>query len=53
VVALSVMNGINWDGMSERTPSGKIIKGELRKLARQYWEDRCRNGAGREPLANL
>lgn len=37
----------------ERTPSGKIIKGELRKLARQYWEDRCRNGAGREPLANL
>ncbi|KAF5355120.1 hypothetical protein D9756_005291 [Leucocoprinus leucothites] len=37
----------------EHTPSGKIIKGELRKLARRHWEDRRRNGTGREPLANL
>ncbi|KAJ3575121.1 hypothetical protein NP233_g1302 [Leucocoprinus birnbaumii] len=35
------------------TPSGKIIKGELRKLARRHWEDRRRAGTGREPLANL
>jgi len=35
------------------TPSGKIIKGELRKVARRHWEARRRNGAGREPLANL
>ncbi|KAG2015644.1 long-chain-fatty-acid-CoA ligase [Coprinopsis cinerea AmutBmut pab1-1] len=38
----------------ERTPSGKIIKGELRKLAKRHWELRQANGtAGREPLANL
>lgn len=38
---------------TEHTPSGKIIKGELRKVARRHWEDRRRNGTGREPLANL
>ncbi|KDR75885.1 hypothetical protein GALMADRAFT_1331600 [Galerina marginata CBS 339.88] len=40
----------------ERTPSGKIIKGELRKIAKSHWELRRRGGigkAGREPLANL
>jgi len=45
------------DGMfttgSEHTPSGKIMKAELRKLARRCWEDRRQNGTGREPLANL
>ncbi|KAF7782563.1 hypothetical protein Agabi119p4_1939 [Agaricus bisporus var. burnettii] len=37
----------------EHTPSGKIIKSELRKLARRHWEDRRRNGHAREPMANL
>jgi len=39
----------------ELTPSGKIIKGTLRKIARQHWEDRrrCNGPRGREPLANL
>ncbi|KXN93234.1 putative acyl-activating enzyme 6 [Leucoagaricus sp. SymC.cos] len=37
----------------EHTPSGKIIKGELRKVARRHWENRRRNRTGREPLANL
>ncbi|KNZ77743.1 2-succinylbenzoate--CoA ligase [Termitomyces sp. J132] len=39
----------------EHTPSGKIIKGELRQIARQHWEARRRNGTARarEPLANL
>ncbi|KAF8161102.1 hypothetical protein B0H34DRAFT_654088 [Crassisporium funariophilum] len=39
----------------ERTPSGKIIKGELRKIAKSHWELRRQggNGTGREPLANL
>ncbi|KAF9012333.1 hypothetical protein BDQ17DRAFT_1343710 [Cyathus striatus] len=37
----------------EHTPSGKIIKGELRKVARRQWDMRQRAGAGREPLANL
>ncbi|CAA7257483.1 unnamed protein product [Cyclocybe aegerita] len=39
-----------------RTPSGKIIKGELRKIARSHWELRRRGGNGnavRQPLANL
>ncbi|KAK0461091.1 uncharacterized protein EV420DRAFT_178439 [Desarmillaria tabescens] len=34
----------------ELTPSGKIKKGELRKLARWYWEKRCANI---QPTANL
>ncbi|KAF9447488.1 acetyl-CoA synthetase-like protein [Macrolepiota fuliginosa MF-IS2] len=37
----------------ELTPSGKIIKGELRKIVRRHWEERRRSGTGREPLANL
>ncbi|TFK26460.1 acetyl-CoA synthetase-like protein [Coprinopsis marcescibilis] len=37
----------------EQTPSGKIIKGELRKLAKRHWELRKANGTAREPLANL
>ncbi|KAF8658333.1 hypothetical protein AX16_002100 [Volvariella volvacea WC 439] len=37
----------------EHTPSGKIVKGELRKIARRHWESRCRAGTAREPLANL
>ncbi|KAG6811895.1 hypothetical protein H0H92_005353 [Tricholoma furcatifolium] len=37
----------------EHTPSGKIIKGELRRIARAQWEIRRRNGTAREPLANL
>ncbi|KAK0212665.1 hypothetical protein DFS33DRAFT_1391485 [Desarmillaria ectypa] len=32
------------------TPSGKIMKGELRKLARSHWEKRCANA---QPTANL
>ncbi|KAK0226097.1 hypothetical protein IW262DRAFT_1457335 [Armillaria fumosa] len=34
----------------ELTPSGKIMKGELRKLARWHWEKRCANA---QPTANL
>lgn len=34
----------------ELTPSGKIRKGELRKLARWHWEKRCANA---QPTANL
>ncbi|KAG6874481.1 hypothetical protein C0995_010391 [Termitomyces sp. Mi166 len=37
----------------EHTPSGKIIKGKLRQIARRHWEARRRNGSAREPLANL
>lgn len=39
----------------EHTPSGKIVKGELRLLARRHWETRCCEGTAREPrrLANL
>ncbi|KAF8070124.1 hypothetical protein FPV67DRAFT_1003106 [Lyophyllum atratum] len=38
----------------EHTPSGKIIKGELRQIARRQWEARCRNGTACElPRANL
>jgi len=41
----------------ERTPSGKIIKGELRKIARRQWELRgqagASNNARRERLGNL
>ncbi|KAF8906525.1 hypothetical protein CPB84DRAFT_1813777 [Gymnopilus junonius] len=40
----------------ERTPSGKIMKGEIRKVARTHWELRRQGGsgrAGREPRANL
>ncbi|TFK44712.1 hypothetical protein BDQ12DRAFT_742029 [Crucibulum laeve] len=37
----------------EHTPSGKIIKGEVRKLARRQWDIRRRDGTGREPLVNL
>jgi len=33
------------DHALERTPSGKIVKGIARKLARRHWEDRCRNGS--------
>ncbi|KAF9049753.1 hypothetical protein BJ165DRAFT_1453443 [Panaeolus papilionaceus] len=39
-----------------RTPSGKIIKDELREIARKQWEIRRAGGngkSGREPLANL
>lgn len=41
------------DLVTEHTPSGKIVKGELRKVAKQKWESRRRDGTGREPLANL
>ena len=40
----------------ERTPSGKIIKGELRKIARKQWELRRQNdpsNARPERLGNL
>ncbi len=40
----------------ERTPSGKIIKADLRKLARKQWEMRSTGGKdkiSRQPLANL
>ncbi|PFH52707.1 hypothetical protein AMATHDRAFT_73844 [Amanita thiersii Skay4041] len=33
----------------ERTPSGKIVKGELRKLVRVVWEKRRGAGAGEAP----
>jgi acyl-CoA synthetase (AMP-forming)/AMP-acid ligase II len=35
------------------TPSEKIIKGDLRKLARRQWELRQRYVSGLEPFANL
>lgn len=35
------------------TPSGKIIKGDLRQIAAREWESRRRSGAGRERLVNL
>lgn len=38
------------DHALERTPSGKIVKGIARKLARRHWEDRCRNGIERSNL---
>ncbi|GLB37044.1 putative AMP-binding enzyme C-terminal domain [Lyophyllum shimeji] len=37
----------------EHTPSGKVVKGELRQLARRQWEFRRRDGTAREPRANL
>ncbi|KAF8973261.1 long-chain-fatty-acid-CoA ligase [Flammula alnicola] len=40
----------------EHTPSGKIMKGDLRKIARSQWEMRRRGGSGevgREPRVNL
>ncbi|TFK75420.1 acetyl-CoA synthetase-like protein [Pluteus cervinus] len=37
----------------EHTPSGKIVKGELRQIARRHWEARLRAGTAREALANL
>ncbi|RDB16970.1 2-succinylbenzoate--CoA ligase [Hypsizygus marmoreus] len=37
----------------EHTPSGKIMKGQLRAIARRYWEARRRDGTARQPLANL
>lgn len=49
---LQVLNRI----ILERTPSGKIIKADLRKLARKQWELRSMGGSGktsRQPLANL
>jgi len=39
-----------------RTPSGKIIKGDLRKIARKQWELRQHGeigSSGRQRLANL
>ncbi|KAL0949958.1 hypothetical protein HGRIS_009978 [Hohenbuehelia grisea] len=36
----------------EHTPSGKILKGDLRRLAREEWMRRCLVGA-REPMAKL
>ncbi|KAF9566756.1 long-chain-fatty-acid-CoA ligase [Agrocybe pediades] len=41
------------DAAFERTPSGKIVKGELRKIAKAQWKLRRQGGNGREPLANL
>jgi len=35
------------------TPSRKIMKGELRKLAQHHWEARRRDGTSRQPTANL
>ncbi|KAF5384198.1 hypothetical protein D9615_003371 [Tricholomella constricta] len=35
----------------EHTPSGKIMKGQLRQLARRHWEVRARKGEGRDPPA--
>ncbi|KAF5316893.1 hypothetical protein D9611_003957 [Ephemerocybe angulata] len=37
----------------EHTPSGKIIKNDLRTLARRHWEARKRDSRGKEPCANL
>ncbi|KAJ2925118.1 hypothetical protein H1R20_g11976, partial [Candolleomyces eurysporus] len=37
----------------EHTPSGKIIKSELRKIARRHWELRKSQRCGKEPCANL
>ncbi|KAJ2913136.1 hypothetical protein MD484_g7268, partial [Candolleomyces efflorescens] len=37
----------------EHTPSGKIIKSELRKIARRHWETRKSQRCGKEPCANL
>ncbi|KAF8062191.1 hypothetical protein FPV67DRAFT_1563616 [Lyophyllum atratum] len=33
----------------EHTPSGKIVKGQLRQLARRHWEARMRTGTGLQP----
>ncbi|KAF9460705.1 hypothetical protein BDZ94DRAFT_878708 [Collybia nuda] len=41
------------DEQFQLTPSGKIMKGELRKIARRHWTERSQSGRGREPLANL
>ena len=37
----------------ERTPSGKLLKVELRKVAQRHWEDRHRNGTSRDLSTNL
>ena len=37
----------------ERTPSGKIIKGELRRIARKQWELRRPAVPGNARLGNL
>ncbi|PPQ67300.1 hypothetical protein CVT25_005884 [Psilocybe cyanescens] len=37
----------------ERTPSGKILKGELRKIARSHWELRRRGGNGKAGQKDL
>jgi len=37
----------------ERTPSGKIIKDELRKIARKHWELRRPPGPSDARLGNL
>ncbi|TEB38383.1 acetyl-CoA synthetase-like protein [Coprinellus micaceus] len=40
----------------EHTPSGKIIKSQLREIAKQHWEARKRSSLskyGKEPTANL
>lgn len=37
----------------ERNPSGKLLKSELRKLARRHWEDQHSKGVRCEPSANL
>ena len=39
--------------MLERTPSGKIIKGELRRIARKQWESRRLAVPGNARLGNL
>lgn len=44
--------GDNADISSELTPSRKIMKTELRKLAQRKWEERLRN-TGSEPFAHL
>lgn len=37
----------------ERNPAGKILKPQLRQLARRHWEDRHRKGTSIEPSTNL
>ncbi|KAJ7579248.1 hypothetical protein C8J56DRAFT_340334 [Mycena floridula] len=37
----------------ELTPSGKIMKTELRELARKRWQERLAQGGERQPRANL
>ncbi|KAG6828447.1 hypothetical protein H0H92_007932 [Tricholoma furcatifolium] len=39
--------------IQELTPSGKIIKGNLRQLARRHWKERTRMGEDRTPTSHL